>query len=115
MLSSLKNGNLALAFAVEIAMLAGFAVAGWASTPILWLRIVLMVALPAIAILMWAVWAAPKAKKRRLKPGPLLVFKIIIFGFATLAWWLAGMGLIAAILGVMAAINLLGIAAFRQY
>ena len=111
----LKNGNLALAFAVEIAMLAGFAVAGWTSTPILWLRIVLAIALPGIAIAMWAVWAAPKAKKRRLKPGPLLLFKTAIFGAATLAWWLAGMGLIAAIFGVLAAINLLGIVAFRQY
>jgi hypothetical protein len=114
-MGGLKNGNLALAFAVEIAMLAAFAVAGWASTPILWLRIVLTIALPAIAIVLWAVWAAPKAKKRRLKPGPLLVFKIVIFGFATLAWWLAGLGLIAAIFGVLAAINLLGIVAFRQY
>jgi hypothetical protein len=115
MRSGLRDGNLALAFAVEVAMLAAFAVAGWASTPILWLRIVLTIALPAIAIVMWAVWAAPKAKKRRLKPGPLLVFKLIIFGFATLAWWLAGLGLIAAIFGVLAAINLLGIMAFRQY
>jgi len=114
-MDGLKNGNLALAFAVEIGMLAAFAAAGWASTPIVWLRIVLMIALPAIAILLWAVWAAPKAKKRRLKPGPLLVFKLSIFGFATLAWWLAGLGLIAAIFGVLAAINLLGIVAFRQY
>ena len=115
MLSGLRNGNLALAFAVEIAMLAAFALAGWTATPILWLRIVLAVALPALAITMWAVWAAPKAKKRRLKPGPLLVFKLIIFSFATLAWWLAGQGFIAAIFGVLAAINLLGIVAFRQY
>jgi hypothetical protein len=115
MFAGLRNGNLALAFAVEMAMLAGFAFAGWAATPILWLRIVLVVALPGIAILMWAVWAAPKAKKRRLKPGPLLVFKVIIFGFATLAWWLAGMGLIAAIFGTLAAINLAGIVVFKQY
>jgi hypothetical protein len=113
--TGLKNGNLALAFFVELAMLVAFAAAGWAATPILWLRIVLMVALPGIAIAMWAVWAAPKAKKRRLKPGPLLLFKTIIFAAATLAWWVAGMGLIAAIFGVLAAINLLGIVAFRQY
>ena len=69
----------------------------------------------AIAILIWAVWAAPKAGKRRLKPGPLLLFKIGIFGLATLAWWLAGQSLIAAIFGVLAAINLLGIVIFRQY
>jgi hypothetical protein len=115
MLTSLKSGNLALAFAVEIAMLAGFAAAGWTSTPILWLRIILTIALPGLAVVMWAVWAAPKAKKRRLKPGPLLVFKLIIFGFATLAWWLAGQGFIAAIFGTLAAINLLGVVAFRQY
>jgi hypothetical protein len=114
-MGGLKNGNLALAFAVEIAMLAAFAAAGWASTPILWLRIVLTIALPGIAILLWAVWAAPKAKKRRLKPRPLLLFKLIIFGFATLAWWFAGMGLIAAVFGALATINLLGIVAFRQY
>lgn len=115
MFAGLKNGNLALAFAVELGMLGGFAFAGWAATPILWLRVVLAIALPGIAIVMWAVWAAPKAKKRRLKPGPLLVFKLIIFSLATLAWWLAGMGLIAAIFGTLAAINLAGIAAFKQY
>jgi hypothetical protein len=114
-MTSLKNGNLALAFGLELAMLAGFALAGWAATPILWLRLLLAVALPGLAIVVWAVWAAPKAKKRRLKPGPLLLFKVIIFGFATLAWWLAGAGLIAAIFGTLAAINLLGAWAFRQY
>jgi len=115
MFSGLKAGNLALAFAVELGMLAAFAAAGWAATPIPWLRVVLAVALPGIAIAMWAVWAAPKAKKRRLKPGPLLLFKFVIFSFATLAWWLAGMGLIAAIFGVLAAVNVLGIWAFKQY
>ena len=115
MFTGLRNGNLALAFAVELGMLAAFAAAGWASTPILWLKFVLTAALPGIAIAMWAVWAAPKAKKRRLKPRPLLLFKAIIFAAATLAWWLAGMGLIAAIFGVLAAINLIGIVAFRQY
>jgi hypothetical protein len=115
MLSGLKNGNLALAFAVELAMLAAFALAGWASTPILWLRLILTVALPGIAIVMWAVWAAPKAKKRRLKPAPLLAFKLIIFALATLAWWFAGHSFIAAIFGTLATINLLGIWAFKQY
>jgi hypothetical protein len=115
MFQGLRGGNLILAFAVEIGMLAGFAVAGWASTPILWLRIILAIALPAIAIVMWAVWAAPKAKKRRLKPGPLLLFKLMIFAAAALAWWLAGQGFIGAIFGTLAAINLIGIWAFRQY
>ena len=115
MLTSFKCGNLALAFAVEIAMLAGFALAGWAATPIPWLRLVLTIGLPALAILMWAVWAAPKAGKRRLKPASLLLFKLTIFGFATLAWWLAGHSFIAAVFGTLAAINLIAAWAFRQY
>jgi len=115
MFTGLRNGNLALAFALEIAMLAGFAAAGWAATPILWLRVLLAVGLPGIALARGGVWAAPNAKKRRLSPGPLLVFKLVIFSLATLAWWLAGQGLIAAIFGTLAAINLLGAAAFRQY
>lgn len=115
-MQGLKAGNLALAFAVELAMLAGFAAAGWAATPILWLRLILAVVLPGIAVLLWAIWAAPKAKKKtRLKPRPLLLFKLAIFASATLAWWLAGMELIAAIFGSLAAINLIGILAFRQY
>ncbi|MEO6012252.1 MAG: YrdB family protein [Devosia sp.] len=115
MLTSLRNGNLALAFAVELAMLAAFAFAGWAATPILWLRVLLAVALPGLAITMWAVWAAPKAKKRRLKPRALFQFKLVIFAFATLAWVLAGQGFIAAVFGTLAAINLVGIWAFSQY
>lgn len=115
MLNGLKNGNLALAFAVELAMLAAFAFAGWAATPILWLRFVLTIALPGIAIVLWSVWAAPKAKKRRLKPGPLFLFKLAIFAVATLAWALAGFPFIAAVFGTLAAINLLGVWAFRQY
>ncbi len=115
MLSSLKAGNLALAFAVELAMLAAFAVAGWVATPIPWLRIVLAAGLPAVAIAFWAVWAAPKAGKWRLKPQPLVLFKLVIFGLATLAWWWAGQAFIAAIFAVLAAINLLGIVALRQY
>ena len=45
----------------------------------------------------------------------MLAASLGIVPVGTLAWWLAGMGLIAAVFGVLAAINLLGIVAFRQY
>ncbi len=112
----MRAGNLALAFAVELAMLAGFAAAGWAASEMLWLRLALAVALPGIAIALWAVWAAPKAsKKTRLAPRPLLLFKLAIFAAATLAWWFAGMPFVASVFGTLAAVNLVGIVAFRQY
>ena len=114
-MNDLKMGNLVLAFAVEMAMLVAFATAGWVATDELWLRIALMLALPGIAGVLWAIWAAPKAKKKtRLKPVPLLMIKTSIFAAATLAWWLAGMPLIAAIFGTIAAIHLIGAILLRQ-
>jgi hypothetical protein len=112
-MSGLRAANLTLAFAVELAMLAAFAVAGWGATSILWLRLALAVGLPALAIALWAVWGAPKAKTR-LKRGGLALFKLVLFGLATLAWALAGLPLIAAIFGTLAAINVLGAWALRQ-
>lgn len=114
MIGTLRAANLTLAFLLELGMLAAFAVAGWAATEIGWLRLVLAIGWPALAIVLWAVWAAPKAGKRRLKPAPLLVFKILIFAVATVAWWAAGQGFVAAVFGVLAAINLAAATAFGQ-
>lgn len=115
MIQSLRSGNMLLAFLLEVAMLAAFCYAGWVSTPILWLRTVVAIGLPALAILLWAVWAAPKAGKRRLKMPALLIFKLIIFAAATAAWWVAGQAFIAAIFATLVVINLLGMLAFRQF
>ncbi len=115
MIQSLRSGNMLLAFLLEVAMLAAFCYAGWVSTNTLWLRIVLAVGLPALAILLWAVWAAPKAGKRRLKMPGLMIFKLAIFAAATLAWWVAGQAFFAAIFGALVVINLLGMLAFRQF
>lgn len=113
-MKTLRAANLTLAFLLELAMLAAFCVAGYASTNIVWLRLMLAIGLPALAILLWAVWAAPRAGKRRLKMPALLIFKMVIFAFATAAWWAAGQGFIAAIFAVLVAINLATAAVFRQ-
>lgn len=110
----LRVANLVLAFAIELAMLVAFAAAGWAATPILWLRLVLTFGFPALAILLWAVWAAPKAGKRRLTMPAILVFKLLMFGAATGAWVLAGQAFIAAVFGALAAVHLAAAAVLRQ-
>jgi hypothetical protein len=114
MLTILKGANLALAFFVELAMLAAFAVSGFASTDILWLRLVLAIGLPALAIVLWGVWAAPKAGKRRLRQPALTVFKVALFGAATAALWAAGQGVLAALFGAVAALNLIAGRVFGQ-
>jgi len=106
MLRSLRGGNLMLAFVLEVAMLAAFALAGWTRPSVLWVRVVLAIGLPASAILLWAVWAAPKAGKRRLRMPALLIFKFAIFAVATAAWWAAGQPFIAAVFGTLVVINL---------
>jgi len=115
MIQSLRSGNMLLAFLLEVAMLAAFCYAGWTATPILWLRIVLAVGLPALAIVLWGMWAAPRAGKRRLKMPALMIFKAIIFAAATVAWAIAGQAFIGAIFAVLAAINVLAMLAFRQF
>jgi hypothetical protein len=115
MLRSLRSGNLLLAFLLEVAMLVAFCRAGWSATRVMWLRIVLAIGLPAVAIALWAVWAAPRAGKRRLKMPALLIFKAVIFVLAGAAWWVAGQAFIASIFTALVAINFVGMWAFGQF
>lgn len=110
----MRNGNLLLAFLIEIVMLVAFCAAGWSVAGPMWLRVVLAVGLPALAIAAWAIWAAPRAGDRRLKMPALLYFKAAMFGLAVLAWFIAGQGFIATVFAVLAAINLTAAVAFRQ-
>jgi Zn-dependent protease with chaperone function len=115
MITSLRRGNLLLAFLLELGMLVAFCYAGWAATGISWLRVVLAIGLPGLAIVLWAMWAAPKAGKRRLKMPALMVFKLVIFVAATTAWWATGQAFIASLYGALVVIIALGMWAFRQY
>ena len=115
MLKSLRSGNLLLAFVLEVVMLAAFCLAGWSVTRIMWLRIALAVGLPAIAIVLWGLFAAPRAGKRRLKMPALLVFKVLMFVAASAALVVAGQAFIASIFIVLVVINVLGMWAFKQY
>ena len=112
---SLRRANLLLAFIIELGMLVAFCYAGWAVTHVLWLRIVVAIALPALAIVLWATWAAPKAGKRRLKMPALLWFKLGMFAAATGALWGVGEAFIGSVFGVLALVNLAVAQVFRQY
>jgi hypothetical protein len=112
-MQSLRSGNLLLALLIEIVAIVGFGVAGWSATHVLWLRVLLTAGLAGVAIAAWAVWAAPRSGSR-LKPRPLVIFKIVVFALATAAWWFADQSFVAAVFGILAAINLLGAWAFGQ-
>ena len=114
MIGLLKGANLALAFLLELAMLAAFAYAGWQITPLTLVRIVLAVGLPLLAIVLWALWAAPRAGKTKLKQPWRSVFQIAIFGAAAIGLWLVGQGGLAAIFAALVAINISAALVFKQ-
>ena len=101
----LRNANLALAFLVELAMLVALGYAGWAATDIWWLRYLLLIGWPALAIVLWAIWAAPKSG-RRLPAPALLLFKLAIFAVTAFLLWAAGQAPAALLFGIVAASNL---------
>jgi len=110
----MRSGNLLLAFLIELAMIAAFCLAGWSVGGPIWLKLIMAIALPGIAIVAWGIWAAPRAGARRLKMPALFYFKIGMFALATVAWWFAGQGFFGTVFAVLAAVNLIAALIFRQ-
>jgi len=98
--------NLALAFALELAMLAAFAFFGFRSVDHPLLRWALAIALPLATAVLWGYLLAPKAANRlAMVPGILL--SLLLFTLAalalhrvgqpTLAWVMAGAAILHAV------------------
>ncbi|MGW8763343.1 YrdB family protein [Streptomyces sp. NPDC055815] len=76
--------NEGLAFLLELAALAVLAWWGWDSAENVVLRLLLAIAAPAVAAVVWGLFAAPRARFRVPLAGVLLV-KALVFGAAALA------------------------------
>ena len=105
MLAFARNANLALAFIVELAMLAAFALGALSLGLDPLLRWIVAIAVVAAVVTAWAIWAAPKAAGR-LQGRALPAFKIGLFALATLALLAAGFAAWAITFAVTAALNL---------
>jgi Protein of unknown function (DUF2568) len=86
---------LAFRFGVELATYALLAWAGASVDAALAAQIVLAVALPAIVIVIWFLWMAPRAQRRLREPARLV---------AELAIFLASAAVLAAVGHVLAAV-----------
>jgi Zn-dependent protease len=111
--AGLRQANLLLAFALEVAMLVGFGLAGWAARGPVWMKGGFALLVPAVAIVLWAAWAAPRSSQR-FAGRALLGFKAGMFGAATLAWWFAGHSFIGAVFAALVVVNFCVAAVFRQ-
>ncbi|MFE5793263.1 YrdB family protein [Streptomyces sp. NPDC056503] len=93
-----------VAFVVELVALGVLAWWGWRAADPVVLRVVLAVAVPGTAAVVWGLFAAPKARFRVPVAGVLAV-KALVFGAATVALVGLGHGTAAVVFGVVAAVN----------
>ncbi len=99
----LRGANLALKFVLELAAFAALAYwgaqAGGGAASIL-----LALAAPAVAVALWAVFAAPRSE-RRLPAAGRIPFELAVFAVAVVALVAAGAVTAGLVLGSLALVN----------
>jgi hypothetical protein len=96
--------NLTLRFLLELCAFAALAYGGWRVDGPVWVRVVVAIALPVVAALIWARWVAPRASHPLPDPRRL-VPEWVVFGGAAVALAVTDHPIPAAVLAVLAAAN----------
>jgi hypothetical protein len=94
---------LTVAFLAELAALAALAVWGWSAADSTGRRLALAVAAPAVAAVLWGVFAAPRAPVR--VPALTVLVKVVVFGAAVLALFATGHPVLAVVLAAAALLS----------
>ena len=96
--------NDSVRFCLELASLAGLAVWGWKTGPD-GVNVVLAIAAPVAAAVLWGAFVAPKARWPQADPSRLLL-ELAVFGGGTLAFAAAGLETSAVVVGIATAAHL---------
>src|SRR5689334_10545459 len=96
---------LTVAFLAELSALAALAVWGWSAADSIGWRLALAVAAPAVAAVLWGVFAAPRAPVR--VPALTVLVKVVVFGAAVLALFATGHPVLASALAAAALLSAL--------
>jgi hypothetical protein len=99
----LRAFSLGLKFLLELAAFAAFAYCG-ANVGSGVISVVLAIAAPALAIVLWGRFAAPRSD-RRLATRDRIAFELSVFGLACVALLVVGARVAAAALAVLVAIS----------
>ena len=94
---------LTVAFLAELAALAALASWGWSTGGSTAGRVVLAVAAPAVAAVLWGVFAAPRAPVR--VPALTVLVKVVVFGAAVLALFATGHPVLGILLAAAALLS----------
>jgi hypothetical protein len=100
----MRAANLGLKFVLELCMLAALAYWGAQAGDSTFGDVVLAVAAPLAAAVVWGIYAAPKAR-RRLPLVPRLVLELCVFAVAALALAVAGAPVLALVFAAVVALN----------
>lgn len=104
MSNAVKAVNLAMAFILELAMLAAFAWWGFHTGNSAIVRILLGVGVPVLVAVIWGIFMAPNSS-RRFKGAAYLSLKFVLFGLAVAALVAVGQTTLGIILGVVFLVN----------
>ena|ERR1700754_3387749 len=99
-----RLGNLGLAFALELAAIAALAYWGFHTGTTTPTKAALGIGTPAAAIVLWALFAAPKATFS--SPVLYAATAVVVFGGAALALWSAGHQVLGVLLVALFVANL---------
>lgn len=109
----LKHANLAVKLLVELAAFVAFAF--WGSTVGSGgLAILAAIAVPATAVVLWGLFAAPQSR-RRLTAETRVPFELAVFALASLALFVAGAVVAAITLGAVVIVNSALMTALHQW
>jgi hypothetical protein len=105
LLTLLKNVNLALAFFLELAVLAALGYWGFSTGQGTLATIGLGIGTPLAAVVIWAFLGAPKSGWRLQGPW-LLVLRVVFFGSAVVALFAASQPILSVIFALLFVVNL---------
>jgi hypothetical protein len=109
----MRAANLALKFLLELAAIAALAYWG-ASAADGVPAVVLAILAPALFIVLWARFAAPRSA-HRLPLRPRMIFELGLFTLAAFALVAAGAPVLAAVFAVVVVVNALLLTVFDQW
>ena len=105
MILGLKGANLALAFLLELVVVAALAWWGWTTGTNALVKVALGTAAPLVAIGIWAVFGAPRSA-RRLKGWAYWLLRLALYTAGAVAIYAAGLPTTALAFAVVGAVNL---------
>jgi hypothetical protein len=112
-LATIKNANLGLAFLLELGVLAALAFWGFSTGSGTLAKIVLGIGLPALAIVVWALFGSPQATWH-LNGIWRLILQIIFFGSAAVALYAAGQRVWGVVFALLFVLNTILVYAWGQ-